>query len=111
MQKKCKICLKLFNFYNYHRNLLQKFVFKKKALIGLEIRPVQFGLARFSKNCENRYCSPSSDHIKTNYSLLDSPRRDASNGSKMMSLASIDHSLMLILIKIFNVNYYVKYRC
>ncbi|CAB4421288.1 unnamed protein product [Rhizophagus irregularis] len=37
---------------------------------------------------------PSSDCTKSSHISLDSSRRDASNGGKIMSLASIDHTLI-----------------
>ena len=47
--------------------------------------------------------SSSMCHKKTNNSLLDSPNQDASDGSKFMSLASVDEKLLAFYsLKTFN---------
>ena len=56
---------------------------------------VRFGsvLSEIKKKCEKMNTRPSSDRTKTSHSSLESSHRDASNGGKIKSLASIDREI------------------
>ena len=58
---------------------------------GLE--PNRTVLSDFKKKCEKTSIRPFSDRTMTSHSSLESSHRDASNGSKIKSLAPIDRSI------------------
>ncbi|EXX65943.1 hypothetical protein RirG_128500 [Rhizophagus irregularis DAOM 197198w] len=62
---------------------------------GFGLGTVRFGLvlSEIKKKCEKTNIRLSSDRTRTSHSSLESSHRDASNGGKIMSLASIDHEI------------------